>query len=118
MPHASRPTLTLRSPDEGLRVTRKISLTQQELYEKVWSTPMQKLAKEFGLSDVGLTKLCCWNEIPLPGRGYWARIDLCDRVVIAVRAVAARAAADRDWVTEEIQIQLSDEFGLVSRHAS
>jgi hypothetical protein len=52
-----------------------ISLTRAELYEKVWTTPMQKLAKEFGLSDVGLAKLCHRHEIPAPGRGYWARIQ-------------------------------------------
>ena len=52
-----------------------INLTRAELYERVWSTPMQKLAKEFGLSDVGLAKLCRRDEIPLPGRGYWARIQ-------------------------------------------
>jgi hypothetical protein len=52
-----------------------INLTRAELYEKAWSTPMQKLAKEFGLSDVGLSKLCRRHEIPVPGRGYWARIQ-------------------------------------------
>ena len=52
-----------------------ISLKRQELYEKVWTTPMQKLAKEFGLSDVGLAKLCRRHEIPFPGRGYWARVQ-------------------------------------------
>jgi hypothetical protein len=36
---------------------------------------MQKLAKEFGLSDVGLAKLCRRHRIPLSGRGYWARIQ-------------------------------------------
>jgi hypothetical protein len=30
--------------------------TRQELYDLVWATPMVKLAKEFGLSDVGLRK--------------------------------------------------------------
>ncbi len=52
----------------------KITLTRQELYEKVWSSPMQKLAREFGLSDVGLAKLCRRHYIPVPGRGYWARL--------------------------------------------
>ncbi len=51
-----------------------IQLTRTELYEKVWTTPIQKLAKEFGLSDVGLAKLCRCHEIPVPGRGYWARL--------------------------------------------
>jgi hypothetical protein len=36
---------------------------------------MQKLAQEFGISDVGLAKLCRQHEIPLPGRGYWSRIQ-------------------------------------------
>src|SRR5258708_1044670 len=36
---------------------------------------MQRLAKEFSLSDVGLAKLCRRHGIPFPGRGYWARIQ-------------------------------------------
>lgn len=35
---------------------------------------MVKLAAEFGRSDVGLTKLCKRYQIPVPGRGYWARL--------------------------------------------
>ena len=34
------------------------TLSPQELYDKIWSTPIHKLAKEFGLSDVGMAKLC------------------------------------------------------------
>jgi len=52
-----------------------INLTRAELYERVWTTPIQKLAREFSLSDVGLAKLCHRHEIPVPGRGYWARIQ-------------------------------------------
>jgi hypothetical protein len=52
-----------------------IELTRAELYERVWTTPIRTLAKEFGLSDVGLAKLCRRHEIPLPGRGHWARIQ-------------------------------------------
>src|SRR5579859_7969834 len=53
----------------------KITITRAELYEKIWTTPVRKLSKEFGLSDVGLAKLCRRHNIPLPGRGYWARIQ-------------------------------------------
>lgn len=53
----------------------KVALTRTELYEKVWSKSMRTIAKEFGISDVGLAKLCRRHEIPLPGRGYWARIQ-------------------------------------------
>jgi hypothetical protein len=43
------------------------------LYEEVWSTPMKTLAQKYGISDVGLAKICRKLTIPLPGRGYWAR---------------------------------------------
>jgi hypothetical protein len=36
---------------------------------------MQKLGWEFGISDVGLAKLCRRYEIPVPGRGYWTGIQ-------------------------------------------
>ncbi len=45
------------------------------LYEEVWSTPMATLAEKYGISDVGLAKNCRKLSIPLPGRGYWAKIS-------------------------------------------
>jgi hypothetical protein len=53
-----------------------LTISREELYEKVWVTPMQKLAPRFGLSDVGLAKLCKRHQIPVPGRGYWARLQV------------------------------------------
>lgn len=58
----------------------KVTLTREQLYEKVWSTPMQKLAAEFGFSDRGLAKLCRRHKIPVPPRGYWARLQAGQRV--------------------------------------
>jgi hypothetical protein len=49
---------------------------REELYERVWATPMHRLAKEFGYSDVGLAKLCEKHNIPRPGLGYWRRLEL------------------------------------------
>lgn len=51
-----------------------LTLTRDELYELVWSKPMQELAKDFGLSDVALAKRCRKLAVPVPGRGYWARV--------------------------------------------
>ena len=48
---------------------------RDSLYEEVWITPMAKLAKTHGISDVGLAKVCRKLLIPLPGRGYWAKRD-------------------------------------------
>ncbi len=53
---------------------KRIALTRQELYEKVWTLPASKLSKELGMSDVGLGKLCNRLKIPKPGLGYWAKI--------------------------------------------
>src|SRR5262249_43949402 len=50
-----------------------ITLTRQELYDRVWATPIETLAKHFGLSGRGLSKLCARYRIPVPPRGYWAK---------------------------------------------
>ena len=46
---------------------------RDELYGEVWSTPMKTLAAKYGISDVGLAKVCRKLMIPLPGRGHWAK---------------------------------------------
>jgi hypothetical protein len=51
-----------------------LTLSREDLYELVWSKPMVELAKDFGMSDVGLAKRCRKLGIPVPGRGYWARV--------------------------------------------
>lgn len=55
------------------KTTRTIN--RKQLYDKVWSTPMTAIAKEFGLSDVGMAKLCKRHDIPRPPRGYWAKVE-------------------------------------------
>ncbi|CAE6794346.1 hypothetical protein [Nitrospira defluvii] len=48
-------------------------VTRQLLYDQVWATPMARLAKEYGISDVALAKICKRLKVPYPGRGYWRR---------------------------------------------
>lgn len=50
-----------------------IKVTRWQLYEEVWSTPMSQLCKKYGLSDVGMAKVCRKHDIPRPPRGYWAQ---------------------------------------------
>jgi len=47
---------------------------RETLYKQVWETPMLHLAKEYGISNVGLAKICRSHNIPRPGRGYWAKL--------------------------------------------
>lgn len=50
-----------------------VRYNREDLYEQVWSQPMSKLAKSYGLSDVGLAKICRKLKIPVPARGFWRR---------------------------------------------
>src|SRR5688572_16860784 len=58
-----------------LETTHKVvSFTREELYEQVWATPMSRLAGKYGISNVGLAKICRKYDIPCPPRGYWAKL--------------------------------------------
>jgi hypothetical protein len=54
---------------------KPLTLSREDLYELAWSKPISALAKEFGISDVALAKRCRRLGIPVPGRGYWARVE-------------------------------------------
>lgn len=49
------------------------TVQRQALYEQVWAQPMTKVAKEYGISDVALAKICKKLNVPYPWRGYWRR---------------------------------------------
>lgn len=51
-----------------------IRLTREELYERVWSVPSVQVAKELGVSDVALGKVCKKLEVPKPYPGYWRQV--------------------------------------------
>ena len=52
----------------------RVSLSRQDLYKQVWSTPMSRLARQYGLSDSGLAKVCKKHCIPRPPRDHWSRL--------------------------------------------
>jgi hypothetical protein len=54
---------------------RRHFFKREELYELVWTAPVSEVARTLSVSDVGLAKLCRRANIPLPGRGYWARVE-------------------------------------------
>lgn len=49
--------------------------TRKELYNLVWEKPLVQLAKDFGLSDNGLRKICKKYDIPLPKMGHWQKVQ-------------------------------------------
>lgn len=57
-----------------------IKLSREELYHKVWEKPIVKLASELGISDRGLAKCCKRHQIPFPGRGYWSKVKVGEKI--------------------------------------
>lgn len=57
-----------------------VTLNREQLLAEVWAEPMQSVAPRYGLSDVGLKKLCARLQVPTPGRGYWAKLNAGKRV--------------------------------------
>jgi hypothetical protein len=54
---------------------KEIRVTRDMLADLVWSAPMRALAAELAISDVGLAKALRQQGIPLPERGYWAKLQ-------------------------------------------
>src|SRR5687768_14556893 len=52
-----------------------VELTREQLYQKVWATPAVKHAKELGISDVAIGKICKKYDIPKPPSGYWSKVQ-------------------------------------------
>lgn len=47
---------------------------RETLYAEVWAEPVTTVAIRYGISNVGLRKICRKLGVPLPGRGYWAKV--------------------------------------------
>lgn len=47
---------------------------REKLYEEVWADPVVAVAKRYGISDVGLRKICKRLGVPLPPAGHWAKV--------------------------------------------
>jgi hypothetical protein len=55
---------------------KEILWDRNKLYDEIWEKPATQVAKKYGISDVGLGKVCRQFNIPKPERGYWRRKEL------------------------------------------
>jgi hypothetical protein len=83
-----------------------VTLTRQELYDRVWAEPVDTLTKEYGLSNVGLGKACRRHDIPVPPRGYWARKAAGQRV--PPKRSVLRRAVQGIWRQEESSSRMDE----------
>lgn len=108
-------------------------MKRSEIYEKVWSVPMTRLAAELGVSDVGLAKACRRNAIPTPPRGYWSKLAAGKKVSklplpsrdndteVEVQGVPPEVKAlqqahqekEQAWLQEHRQMQESHQAGAL-----
>ena len=49
-------------------------LEREPLYAEVWAEPVRTVAQNCGTTDVGLRKICDELGVPIPPRGYWAKV--------------------------------------------
>lgn len=48
--------------------------TREEIYKLAWSTPLNKLGSEFGVTGQRLANVCRRFDIPVPPAGYWQKL--------------------------------------------
>lgn len=53
---------------------QRTTFERHKLYDEVWAEAVSVVAKRYGVSDVGLRKICLRLDVPMPSRGYWARL--------------------------------------------
>src|SRR5665647_3869915 len=69
--HILRPTEKGRFERTAMHM---VVYERDKLYEEVWAEPVMKVAERYGVSGVALAKTCRKLNVPLPPRGYWAKI--------------------------------------------
>lgn len=57
------------------------TISREALYDLVWTEPVRTIAQRMGVSDVWLKKCCAKADIPVPERGYWAKLRADKKVV-------------------------------------
>lgn len=62
-----------RRADEVRRLLSRYD--RAALYREIWAEPVREVAKKYGISGVRLGKVCRTLQIPVPPRGYWARVQ-------------------------------------------
>ncbi|HUZ31872.1 MAG TPA: site-specific integrase [Xanthobacteraceae bacterium] len=68
------PEVSVPTRDKTKKLPRVRRIARKDLYKLIWSEPITSLAERFGISDVGLAKVCRRSDIPAPPRGYWAKV--------------------------------------------
>ena len=69
-----KPRISERERRREERTRLAYRYDREKLYDEVWSKPAMHVAASYGFSGVFLGKICRKLLIPVPPRGYWARV--------------------------------------------
>jgi len=97
------------------RNNERVELAREELYGLVWAEPMTKVARRYGLSDRGLAKICVRMGVPVPGRGYWAKVQ--SGKVPRQEKLPKIKAGQQSWVVFDVSrqnLEEGEEYQLVT----
>lgn len=94
-------------------------LSREALYIRIWETPTIKLAKEFGMSDVALSKICRKLEIPKPPLGYWRKIETGQKKEIPPLPKPKEGTRNGVWIypkSEEKTLEFEKRHQLIEQN--
>jgi AcrR family transcriptional regulator len=63
-----------------MATSRTTTLSRKQLYQRVWSESISVVARDMGLSNNALAKICNRLLVPYPNRGYWNKVNAGKRV--------------------------------------
>jgi hypothetical protein len=85
------------------------TIKREELYEQVWSVPIWTLCELYGLSDNGLRKICRRLNVPVPPRGYWAKVEAGHKVRKMPLPTKANQPTTQFWRAPKRERTMADE---------
>ena len=88
------------------------TVRRDELYEQVWSMPLSQLCERYGVSDNGLRKACKRLNVPIPWRGYWAKVAAGHKVAKTALPPAAQLSATEIWREPKREKTAADEVDV------
>jgi transposase-like protein len=53
---------------------RETTLSREELYKQLWTTPILRLSRRYGVPYMELVRICEEHTIPRPPQGYWSKV--------------------------------------------
>jgi len=63
-----------QGPPSGNKASDQQTVSREQLYEEIWSTPAMHLAATYGVSGSFLARVCDRLRVPRPRPGYWNKL--------------------------------------------